>query len=516
MTTVAQRTVSRNDPCPCGSGRRFKDCHGSLRATEGVAAGAPAAAPARSRYRPAGDDWGAVDPQAHDRLGAMMELALKHQLEQRMREAERLYRAVLEEAPLTHDALHMLAVVRLGLGDFPEAERLLRSAMALRPSYPAIETNWALVRRSIASRDRRGIEIVSEHALPLLRQTLDAMQRARPAASSSPAGMPLHVAGPTDHGSDGAWAARRVGELLAPLAPTLWRSRDACAHAGGWRRIDRHEIDVASGRRPDAGAVVLTHPEFDTDDWLRDAIDRILVFAQASPPSLYLERLRHIAADGRRSLSLMFTSHAMARKFGCDAIVVPPPIDLGEFRHAKQREALHASSALRVAAAGQDGRRVVAADDAPLLEAVAVRAGTLALLDPGPLRYALGMLANVHCIARGDDPLGAFLAGCDLYLHRVRPWWSEDDGRVFFGAMALGVPVLCPRESIYAEYVDDGVDGWLVDDDASALTLIDALRADRTRIAGAGAMARAKTQRLFDPRTLGAVYVDAVSQWLRA
>ncbi|MFR6028747.1 MAG: SEC-C metal-binding domain-containing protein [Sutterella wadsworthensis] len=22
--------VGRNDPCPCGSGRRFKDCHGRL------------------------------------------------------------------------------------------------------------------------------------------------------------------------------------------------------------------------------------------------------------------------------------------------------------------------------------------------------------------------------------------------------------------------------------------------------------------------------------------------------
>nr|WP_245523571.1 SEC-C metal-binding domain-containing protein [Sutterella parvirubra] len=22
--------VGRNDPCPCGSGRKFKDCHGKL------------------------------------------------------------------------------------------------------------------------------------------------------------------------------------------------------------------------------------------------------------------------------------------------------------------------------------------------------------------------------------------------------------------------------------------------------------------------------------------------------
>ena len=89
MTTVAQRTVSRNDPCPCGSGKRFKDCHGSLRGDAPARTTAPAIAP-KTRYRPAGDDWTGLSPEACDRLGAMMELALKHQVEQRMRDSERL------------------------------------------------------------------------------------------------------------------------------------------------------------------------------------------------------------------------------------------------------------------------------------------------------------------------------------------------------------------------------------------------------------------------------------------
>jgi uncharacterized protein len=28
---IGQRTIRRNDPCPCGSGRKFKHCHLSLR-----------------------------------------------------------------------------------------------------------------------------------------------------------------------------------------------------------------------------------------------------------------------------------------------------------------------------------------------------------------------------------------------------------------------------------------------------------------------------------------------------
>ena len=29
-TLVAAMPVGRNDPCPCGSGKKFKQCHGKL------------------------------------------------------------------------------------------------------------------------------------------------------------------------------------------------------------------------------------------------------------------------------------------------------------------------------------------------------------------------------------------------------------------------------------------------------------------------------------------------------
>ena len=190
MPPLAQRAVARNDPCPCGSGRRYKDCHGSLR---GTPPGTPLAPVGRSRYRPAGDDWSELSEEDRDRLGVVMEKALEHQLQQRMREAERAYRAVLEQAPRTHDALHMLGVIRLGLGDFADAERLIKAAMRLRPPYAAIEKNWLLVRRSMDARDRRGIELLSEAALPLLFAALRTPQAGVTQSTVSKA--PLHVVG---------------------------------------------------------------------------------------------------------------------------------------------------------------------------------------------------------------------------------------------------------------------------------------------------------------------------------
>ena len=510
VAVAAQRAVARNDPCPCGSGRRFKDCHGSLRG-DAPASQLPPQPVRKSRYRPAGSDWADLSQDEQDRLGALMEVALAHQRAARIREAESAYRAVLEQAPHTHDALHMLGVIRLGLGDFPDAERLIREARALRPSYPAIETNWSLVQRSIAARDRSGVEILAEHALPLVCATITGGRSAATLmADDTP--QPLHVVGVAgDATSDAVWVSRRIGELLSELQPTVWQGDDSGA-AMTWQGFGRRTIDPAAGRQPAAGDVMLASIECEVDSWLREPLRRVLVFVHPTSPSWCLERLRRIAADGARPIALVFTSRAMASRFGLVDYVVPPPIDLDEFTPSARGDPAPACD-LRVATVGQDGKRVVVAPDAGLLQAVAERAGELRLFDPGPLRYSLGSLAAVRCFARREIDIGGMLRGVDVYLHRALPWWAEDSGHALFGAMTQGIPALCHRESSYAEYVEDGVDGMLYADGSSALAAIDALRADRPRLRAMAEAARAKAIRLFEPRALASAYAGVVEQW---
>ena len=506
VQTVSPRAVARNEPCPCGSGKRYKDCHGSLRDST-------AAQPRilrTSRYRPEGGDWAQIAEDEQDRLGALMELALKHQVEQRPREAERIYRAVLEQAPHTHDALHMLGVVRLGLGDYTEAERLIRRAMRLRPSYPAIETNWALVRRTIAARDRRGIERLSEAALPLLFESLRVMRENRPRLARDPRA-PLHIVPCLGELADASMLVRRLQMLLAPMQPEAWHRSDPRKIENGWQPFDLHTLDPRTGRRPRGGDVVLIGLEGDAD-WLREPIDRVLIFVLSTTPSLYLERLRRIAADGARSIALVFESRAKAKRFGQTGFVLPPFVDITPFA-TTERSASSQPARLRISAVGQDGRRVVATDDLSVLKAVAEGPDELQLLDPGPLRYEFGTTTTVNCIARSELSLATLLGTVHVHLHRPLPWWAESDGEGVFGPMAAGVPVLCPRDSIYAEYIDDGVDGWLYDDARSAAAKLAALRNDREALAAAGRSAREKAVRLFDPGVLREAYVDVVRRW---
>jgi tetratricopeptide (TPR) repeat protein len=112
--------TSRNAPCPCGSGKRYKHCHGV--ATAGA------------------------DPPV------LLAQALAEQRAGRLDAAESLYRRALEIIPDHPDALHMLAVVRLAQGVPRDALGLIVRALdATAWQVDGMRTNLGLVLASLAN-----------------------------------------------------------------------------------------------------------------------------------------------------------------------------------------------------------------------------------------------------------------------------------------------------------------------------------------------------------------------------
>jgi glycosyltransferase involved in cell wall biosynthesis len=98
----------RNQPCPCGSGRRYKDCHGAL-------GGGPA------------------DPAAHARAEGtrLLHEALAHQQGKRLDDARRLYEQGLALLPDAADGWHMLGVIALERDDIEAAHAHVVRALDL-------------------------------------------------------------------------------------------------------------------------------------------------------------------------------------------------------------------------------------------------------------------------------------------------------------------------------------------------------------------------------------------------
>lgn len=132
------RPKSRNDPCPCGSGKRYKACHGIV---------APADIPT----------------VATSNIADLMNQALSAQMAGQLPQARKLYDLALAIDSRQPDALHMRGVVALSEGDSDSAIQYMCSAIDAGLDNPQLRHNLSLARE--ASRSGLGASILQSDAL---------------------------------------------------------------------------------------------------------------------------------------------------------------------------------------------------------------------------------------------------------------------------------------------------------------------------------------------------------------
>jgi predicted O-linked N-acetylglucosamine transferase (SPINDLY family) len=117
--------------------------------------------------------------QAHGKIAGLVaqlstqqtfDLALQHQLAGRLAEAEEFYRKVLAQKADHLDAMHLLGVVALQMGQFDVAVSRIRAAIAVRPDWPEALNNLGIALNEIGQHDqavvvhRRGLALNRTHA----------------------------------------------------------------------------------------------------------------------------------------------------------------------------------------------------------------------------------------------------------------------------------------------------------------------------------------------------------------
>ena len=176
MSAIASEPP-RNAPCPCGSGKRYKDCHGAIQPPP-LAAGGVAPLLAKARRALAQGDTGqaeaawrealATDPDEAEALfhlgnlererghhelavghyrrallrapghaGVLNNLGLAYEAQGATAEAEACYREVLAATPNHPDALANLANIQFGRAEHRAAAESYTRALAGRRDFPA-------------------------------------------------------------------------------------------------------------------------------------------------------------------------------------------------------------------------------------------------------------------------------------------------------------------------------------------------------------------------------------------
>ena len=154
MTAIAP-PPSRNDPCPCGSGKRYKHCHGSATAPVEMPEPPPAnagpveAARAALRAGRAADAVAIIEASpVREDIDASRVLgeALRNIDAQRSRAC---WERVLAALPGDPEALFFLGDILREDGDYLAAIATFEQALAASPDHPALLNNLGLAREKL-------------------------------------------------------------------------------------------------------------------------------------------------------------------------------------------------------------------------------------------------------------------------------------------------------------------------------------------------------------------------------
>lgn len=267
---------SRTAPCPCGSGRRYKECHGALGARNETAA--PIASPAER-----------------------MHAALTAQRANRLREAATLYRSVLEENSANFDALHMLGVIEYELGNFTKAESLVVRALGLLPNIASAHGNLQLIREG-----RKRAEAEQQLCRELLPQLTGVCASSPPsfAARTSPS-----VAAVLGCGVGETSLTRQLSALeAAGTAVRWWRWRDGPPAPALSVRVA--EWDGAQ-RLPQFASLLLIGTEISAAPWVAGFNpSRVMLLAGSGPPCRLADRIRELSDEAKRKVELIYLDAA--------------------------------------------------------------------------------------------------------------------------------------------------------------------------------------------------------------
>jgi hypothetical protein len=276
-------TVARNQPCPCGSGKRYKECHGAIRAA------APAAAPAFAL-----DELQVVEQAMRD--------ALKARSAGRHVDAANLYRSVLAVDPFHFAATLKLAKVEYECGRFAAAQALLRRATELRPE--ADEPRHDL--RSLESM----LAIEREICRDVLSRLAARVEAVGDLGALATAATRVHIVIAEAIGEPDHAALARVVHACRAASTNIWGDPGVKTLPEGAR-----PLNVATGDHPAGGLLILFGSAYSPVAWLAPVRpERVVLMVIRDDPCAVIDRIDELGLTGYTRPGLMLATPGLAER----------------------------------------------------------------------------------------------------------------------------------------------------------------------------------------------------------
>lgn len=285
-------------------------------------------------------------------------------------------------------------------------------------------------------------------------------------------------------------------DVLKPHADvTLWTEYDphpALAARYPIRRIDAYRLHL-----PWTGVFLFVGCYFHVGRWIKLTRPQRQIVLLNTPHFDAVGRfLDRISGGKPQTVELVYASEAIKTMFGRPGLVEPSPIDLMVFRPS---DAPPRHERFTIGRLSRDHETKHHADDPALYRRLVEAGFKVRIMGGKTMKAALAGFdsPDLQILPAGAERPADFLHSLDCFFYRTAENWYEAYGRVVFEAMACGLPVVASRRGGYSEFVSDGSDALLFDDETEAISLLEDLRANPARCVELGSRARKRAEAIY-------------------
>ncbi|MCP5268207.1 MAG: glycosyltransferase family 4 protein [Zoogloeaceae bacterium] len=228
-------------------------------------------------------------------------------------------------------------------------------------------------------------------------------------------------------------------------------------------------INSFAGQYPRGGTLIMVGTHQEPGIWLNYAQPRrLIVICNLFSIAHTFGFLAFLDRPSLPDAEYVFVSSLLRDSLALPGIICPPLINLADYQQQRPKRQ-------RQYFIGRHSRDDISKhhpDDLSIWRMLAWQGYNLRLMGANHLRNKLHEIPTLEILDVEQEQTGVFLAQLDCFFYRTAPGIPEASGRVVIEALAAGIPVVVSENGGYIDWIDNGINGFIIENQEEAFDRI--------------------------------------------